>query len=222
MTEGTPPATRVLLVDDHVLVRDGLKRVVNDQPDMEVVAEAGEGREALRLAQNHAPDIALLDVSMPGLDGVILAEEMRRSCHKVRIIAVTRYDDEGFVRRMLEAGASGYVRKQSSSIEVVRAIRAVAQGYQYIDPGVRRSAPDSGTSTASQLSETGAGEPLTSQEEDVLRLLAASNSTQQIAEQLGLTLEDVAIRKTSAMQKSGLRTRLQIISFARSRGWLER
>jgi DNA-binding NarL/FixJ family response regulator len=210
----------VLLADDHLLVRDGLKRVVNEQPDMDVIAEAGEGREAGRLAQNHAPDIALLDVSMPGWAGVTLAQEMTRTCPQVRIIAVTRHDDEGFLTRMLNAGAHGYVLKQSPSAELVRAIRAVAQGQQHIDSAVRRHVSEPPPPTLHNI-DAAVSEPLTSLEEDVLRLVAATCSNQGIAELLTLPVEEVASLKRIAMRKTGLVTRLQVISFARSLGWDE-
>src|SRR5262245_9890704 len=106
---------RVLLADDHEMVRDGLKRLINEQSDMEVVAEAGDGREALRLAELREPDVVLVDISMPGVDGVTMSQELARVCPRVRIVAVTRHDDSAFVGRMLDAGAMGYVLKQSPS-----------------------------------------------------------------------------------------------------------
>ena len=112
---------KLLLAEDHVLVREGLKSLIDDQPDMEVVAEAGDGLHAVRLAQDRMPDVALADVSMPGLDGAQVTEMITAACPRVKVIALTRHEDASFVRRLLEAGAAGYVRKQSPSTELTRA-----------------------------------------------------------------------------------------------------
>ena len=132
-----PKKIRILLADDHALVREGVRRLFNDQQDMEVVAEAEDGLQALRLVELHAPAIAVVDVSMPGLDGMELAQRMTKSSPHVRIIALTRHTDGSFVRRMLDAGAKGYVLKQSAGTELTRAVRAVAAGDHYIDGSVR-------------------------------------------------------------------------------------
>lgn len=210
---------RVLLADDHVMVREGLKHLVNEQPDMEIVADAGEGREALSRARLDGPDVALVDVSMPGWDGVTVARELTRTCPNVRIVAVTRHDDADFVRKMFEAGAVGYVLKQSPSIELLRAIRTVAAGAQYIDPAVRTlHIPASPTCGEPAIARP--GEPLTANEETVLRLIASSWTNQRIAEHLGTDVAEVADLRSTAMQKTGLLTRIQIINYARTRGWL--
>jgi two-component system, NarL family, response regulator NreC len=129
---------RVLVADDHVMVRNGLKRLINDQRDMVVVAEAADGPAAVRLSESSLPDLALVDMSMPGWDGITTAQNIAAACPGVRIIAVTRHGEEPFVSRMLNAGASGYVLKQSSSSALLQAVRTVAKGGQYIDPGIRR------------------------------------------------------------------------------------
>lgn len=127
---------RVLPAEDHVTVREGLRRLVDEQGDMEVVAEAGDGREAARLAQELVPDVAVMDVSMPGWDGLKATRELSGACPQVRVLALTRHEDPGFIAEMLKAGAKGYVLKQSASGELIRAVRAVAAGQCYLDPAV--------------------------------------------------------------------------------------
>ncbi len=208
---------RILVTDDHELVLDGLTRLLDDQADMQVIARATEGETALRLAQMTRPDVALLDVSLPGRDGISIAQDLARLCPEVRTIAVTRHSDRAFVTRMLNAGASGYVLKQSSSNELVRAVRTVAGGGQYIDAAIQ--IPASGVTPIEP--DARGGESLTPDEEEVLRLVALSWSHLQIAEKLALDLTDVAALRRSAMEKAGLTTRIQVITYARSRGWLD-
>ena len=128
---------RILIVDDHPLVREGLKRLINDQPDMLVAGEAGDGHEALRFAKESLPDVALVDIWMPGLDGARVTQMITDACPQVKVIALTRHDDGGFVRKLLEAGATGYVLKQSALSELTRAVRAVAAGQQFVDASIR-------------------------------------------------------------------------------------
>ena len=132
---------RILIVDDHPLVRDGLKRLINDQPDMLVAGEAGDGHEALRFAKERLPDVALVDIWMPGLDGARVTQMITDACPQVKVIALTRHDDGGFVRQLLEAGATGYVLKQSALSELTRAVRAVAAGQQFVDASIRLRSP---------------------------------------------------------------------------------
>lgn len=210
---------RVLLVDDHAMVRDGLKRLIDEQVDMEVVAEAPDGREALRLAERSAPDVALIDVSMPGWDGPTLAGELTRVCPRTRLIAVTRHDEDVFVQSMLAAGVVGYILKQSAGSELVHAVREVARGNRYIDPSVR-ALPAVQPYVRTIEDMTAAGEPLTTAEVRVLRLIAGAWTHQQIADRLTIDVSIVVALRTSAMHKAGLATRVQIIKYARAHGWL--
>lgn len=203
------------------MVRDGLKRLINDQQDMEVVAEAGDGPEALRLAESLLPAVALVDVSIPGWDGVRITQTLTRTCPGTKVIAVTRHDDAAFVRRLLEAGAAGYVLKQSPSAELTRAVRAVAAGERYVDPSVRSARPPLSRAPAQTAPPGAPCERITDLEEQVLRLLASSYSNQQIAERLAMDVAEVADTKASAMRKTGVMTRLQVIQYARARGWVD-
>lgn len=208
---------RVLLADDNLPVRVALKRLIAHQPDMEVVAETSEGQEALQLAQTLSPDVALVDVSMPGWDGVRLAREMRSACPSMKVIAVTRHDDGGFVQKMLEAGACGYVLKQNATSTLVNAVRKCMDGVAYVDAGAKLSAPTSATAVAAMPIVKAEHAPLTSIEDNVLRLFGSASTLQEIAMELSLDYEEVVRIKEAAMRKLGIATRLQAINFVRSR-----
>jgi DNA-binding NarL/FixJ family response regulator len=210
---------RVVIVDDHDLIRDGLKRIIDHQDDMETVGEAGNGEEAVRAADVLQPTILLLDVSMPGMSGVEVTRVIRSTCPAVKVIAVTRHGEPGFVSAMLEAGATGYVLKQSRSDELIRAVRAVAAGNRYLDPTLTRAGralPDAGLRPPSDQHDE--VQVLNETEERVLRLVAGSHSNQEIAQQLSITTEDVSTIKSDAMHKAGLATRVQVVAYVRARG----
>src|SRR5687767_1976967 len=127
---------RILLADDHAVLREGLTMLIDAQPDMDVVAQAHGGREATRLFALHSPDIVVLDVSMPDMDGAEAAEHMRETCPNARVLALTRHADQGYLRRLLRAGAVGYVLKRTAGDALIHAIRTVARGGTYIDPSL--------------------------------------------------------------------------------------
>jgi DNA-binding NarL/FixJ family response regulator len=210
---------RILIADDHLLVRDGLKRLIDDQPGMEVIAEAMNGTEALELARELLPAIAIVDVSMPGMDGVALTRLLQESCPQVRVLALTRHDDAAFVRKMMQAGACGYVLKQSVSAELIRAIHGVSAGTAYIDPSVRPAEP-ARDPREDHAGDVSAHEPLLPLEEQVLRLLAASYSNEEMATQLSVDVEAIAGARVGAMRKIGVTTRFAVIRYAQARGWL--
>lgn len=210
---------RILLAEDHVLVREGLRRLINDEPDMRIVGEAADGSQAVRLARDVMPAVALVDISLPGWDGATATRILTATCPQVRVIALTRHDDPAFVTNMLEAGAAGYVLKQSPSSELVRAVRAVAAGGTYLD---RALAAAGRASPSSPPPPTPAppGEPISEREEQILRLVASSHSNREIASALSIEPRHVAEQKASAMRKLGLVTRLDIINYATAREWL--
>src|SRR5215470_15537702 len=127
---------RVLIAEDHETVREGLRMILGAQPDIEVVGDVGDGRAAIELAKSVHPDVVLMDISMPSLNGLKATERLKASCPEAKIVAVTRHKDDGYLQQILRAGASGYVLKQSSASELLHAIRAVAKGGKYLDPAV--------------------------------------------------------------------------------------
>jgi DNA-binding NarL/FixJ family response regulator len=210
---------RILIVDDHPLVRDGLKRLINDQPDMLVAAEAGDGHEALRFAKESLPDVALVDIWMPGLDGARVTQMITDACPQVKVIALTRHDDGGFVRKLLEAGATGYVLKQSALSELTRAVRAVAAGQQFVDASIRAAVTPS-SSGAARAEPAAPEAALSLQEQTVLRLVAAAYTLQEIATSLSIDLPEALATRAAAMAKAGLATRTDVVRYAQACGWL--
>lgn len=210
---------RVLLADDHAILREGLAMLINGQDDMSVVAQAANGREALELARESRPDVAVLDVSMPELGGAEAAEHIRAECPGVRVLALTRHADQAYVRRLLQAGAAGYVLKRSAADTLIGAIRTISRGGTYVEPRLagallQRAFGQLGTAAAP------APEPLTAREEEVLRSIAWGRSNKEIAAELGLSIKTVESYKAAAVQKLNLRNRGEIVRYAVSRGWL--
>jgi len=214
----TNGAIRVLLVDDHALVRDGLKRLINDEPGMEIVGEARDGPEAVTLAQSIRPAVAVVDMSMPGWDGVRTTVALKHACPDLQIIILTRHTNPVFVQRSLQAGADGYVRKQSAAVELTAAIRAVAAGKPYVDEPIG-AITSPASAPASSRTDDSDPPALTPLEEQVLRFVAAAHSNEHIGGQLGIPAAEVAHVKARAMGKARLATRLQVMRYAEDRGW---
>lgn len=203
---------RVFLVDDHEMVREGLRVLVGAQPDMQVVGEAGDGREALnRLAAARA-DIVVLDLSMPGMSGLATAKALK-AAGGAAIVALTRHDDDAFVQELTAAGAAGYVLKQSPSDELLRAIRIVARGGRHLDPAL----PDREQRDARRRATTA---PVSPRELDVLRLTALGHSNKEIAAQMSIAIKTVEVHKSNAMRKLNLRGRSDVVRYAVMQEWL--
>jgi two-component system response regulator NreC len=212
---------RILLADDHGVLRDGLTLLINAQPDMQVVACARGGREAVQLAAQVEPQVVVLDVSMPDLGGAEAAEQIRDRCPGVRILALTRYADQGYLRRLLDAGASGYVLKRTAGDALIDAIRVVAEGGSYIDPtlaGNLVARMGRAASVGSDLPQRNG--VLAEREIQVLRLIAWGQSNKEIAAQLGLSVKTVESYKATALDKLQLRSRTDILRYALANNWL--
>ena len=211
---------RVLLAEDHETVREGLKLILNAQPDMEVVGEAENGQEAVSRTRALAPDVVVLDISMPRLNGLKATQAIKECCPKVKVLTLTRHADDGYLQQLLRAGVSGYVLKQSRSSELLHAIRAVAGGGKYVDPSIadkllgdyRNRQHDAGASAKASL---------TPREEEVLRLIAWGYSNKEIAGRLELSVKTIETHKANAMHKLGMASRIDIVRFALLQGWLE-
>jgi DNA-binding NarL/FixJ family response regulator len=212
---------RVLIAEDHGTMREGLKLLFNHEPDLSVVGEAGDGREAVRLAQELLPDVAVMDISMPGWDGLKATRKLTETCPQVRVLALTRHDDYGFLTEMLRAGAAGYVLKQSASAELIRAVRAVAAGQNYLDPSVTAKVVGGRAGGSPKNSPAESGEPVTAREEEVLRQIALGYSNKEIAARLGVSVKTVEAHKANGARKLGLGTRMDIVSYAIFRGWMQ-
>jgi len=211
---------RILLADDHEIFREGLKMLVSAQPDMEVIGEAKNGRTAVALAQQLQPDVVVMDVSMPELNGLKATEKLKALCPHVKILTLTRHTDDGYLQQLLKVGASGYVLKQSASSELIRAIRSVSRGDTYIDPALTERLISSFVG-ARPARGTPAGKDLTGREEEVLRFIAWGYSNKEIAARLSLSVKTVEAHKTNAMQKVGFKSRIDIVRYALLQGWLQ-
>jgi DNA-binding NarL/FixJ family response regulator len=211
---------RILLADDHETLRDGLKLLVGSQPDMEVVGEADNGRVAVQLAQQLLPDVAVMDVSMPELNGLQATKKLKQQCPQVKVLTMTRHTDGGYLEQLLQAGASGYVLKQSKSVELLRAIRAVAAGQTYLDPAITEKVVGgfiSGRGARGASAET----TLTEREVEVLRLIALGYTNKEVAARLSLSVKTVEAHKARGMEKLGMKSRVDLVRYAMLRGWLQ-
>lgn len=211
---------RIVLAEDHETVREGLKMIISAQPDMEVVGEASDGRAAVVCAQELAPDIIVMDVSMPHLNGLKATEKVKQCCPQVKVLTLTRHTDDGYLQQLLRAGVSGYVLKQSAASELIHAIRAVAAGGKYLDPGVAGKAIGNYVGRSSSL-RGGAQGGLSDREAEVLRLIAWGHSNKEIGTRLELSVKTVEVHKANAMKKLGMGSRIDIVRYALLQGWLQ-
>ena len=216
------PAIRVVIADDHAIVRDGLRALVEAQPGIVVVGEAADGHEAWQRACDLLPDVLVLDLSMPGVGGMEAAERVAKDCPAVRVLALTMHEERGYVAQLLRSGAAGYVLKRTASADLVRAIRAVASGGTYVDPslaGALLTEPPWPQGSASAA--RGAPPPqLTTREAEVLRLVARGHTNKEIAAALAIGVKTVETHKANGMTKLGLTSRAALVRFGMEVGWL--
>jgi DNA-binding NarL/FixJ family response regulator len=208
---------RVLLAEDHRTVRHGFRMLLDAQPDIECVGEAGDGRVALRLAKELAPDIVLMDVTMPEMNGLKATERLCSESPGVRVVALTRHTDRGYMQQLLQAGASGYVLKQSDPSVLLQAVRAVAAGGDYLDPAIAGKALSG--FFGRRAGPVGEGY-LSDRETEVLRLIALGYSNKEIAARLTLSVKTVEAHKANAMRKLDMTSRIDIVRYAILQGWL--
>ncbi len=211
---------RILIADDHISVREGFKFIVEAQSDMEVVGEAGDGRTAIEMAQELHPDIILMDISMPKLNGLKAAAKLKRVAPDIKILTLTRHTDTAFLHELLQAGVSGYVLKQSSSDEIIRALRAIAKGDNYLDPAITGKVFNDYTEKQTKLRGDTTGVPLTEKESEVLRHIALGYSNQEIADKSNVSVKTVEAQKANALRKLNMRSRKDIIRYAILQGWM--
>jgi DNA-binding NarL/FixJ family response regulator len=211
---------RVLLADDHATVRYGLKLLIDAEPDMTVIAEAGDGDEAVRKTLQTKPDVVVMDISMPGMNGLAATRALKQTQPDTQIITLTRHTEDAYLQELLRAGASAYVLKRSAPTELLHAIRGVAAGGQYLDSTLTSRV------TAGFVTRPGGGagkqpSALTEREAQVLRLIAAGYGNKEIAAKLTLSAKTVDAHKTNAMRKLDLRGRIDIVKYAVLQGWLD-
>lgn len=210
---------RIFLADDHPVVLAGIKALVTADTDFQVVGEASDGNTALRMATELSPDIVILDISMPGLNGVKVAELLREACPKCKVLALTVHEDSGYLRQLLELGIAGYLLKRSAAEDLVRAIRAIAKGGLYLDPAVAGKVIG-GTPERKAGTEFRETVELSDRELEVLRLTASGHSNRSTANELHIGVKTVETYKARAMEKLGFQTRVELMRYAVSKGWL--
>ena len=212
---------RILIADDHAVIRSGLRLLLDAQADMEVVGEAGTGEETVAKTEALQPDILLLDIAMPGLNGLEAARQVRQRVPQVRIIVLTMYDDDAYLRQFLEIGAAGYVLKKAADTELVNAIQAVHRGEPFIYPSLMGQLIDSYLKQPSPVRGRESSEELSSRESEVLQLVALGYTSQQIADQLSISVNTVETHRAHIMEKLGLRGRAQLVRYALAKGLLK-
>jgi DNA-binding NarL/FixJ family response regulator len=216
----TPRKLRVLLADDHVTVRHGLKLLIDKEPDMTVVAEASDGASAVQRALDLKPDVVVMDISMPGMNGLVATRTLKEKQPQAAIVTLTRHGDDAYLQELLRAGVAGYVLKQSAPAELLQAIRAAAAGGQYLDSTLTARV------TAGFLGREGrrpakSNAALSERESEVLRLIASGYSNKEIAARLALSVKTVEAHKANAMRKLDLNGRIDIVKYAVLQGWLD-
>ena len=206
----------VFLAEDHETVREGLRLLVNAQDDMRVVGEAGDGKTAIEQAQSLKPNVVVLDVSMPQVNGVVAAQTLRSSLPSAAVVTLTPHRDSAYVQQLLAAGAAAYVLKQSSSKELLKAIRAAAAGQKYLDAALQPPPPSTGAPRPTTVTPS-----ITERETAVLRLTSVGHSNKQIAAKLGIAVKTVEVHKSNAMRKLNLAGRTDVVRYAAVQGWLQ-
>lgn len=215
-------ATRILLADDHAILRAGLRSLLSEQPDMEVVAEAESGLETLSLAESLQPDAILLDLTMPGLNGLEALPLLRQRAPDSQVLVLTMHDDEGYVREALQAGAAGYILKRAVDSELIDAIRAVVRGEVYIHSTLTRVLLDGILPNhASSAAAADPWESLSEREFSVMRLIALGYTNADIADQLSISVKTVETYRARGMEKLGLNSRAELVRAALKRGLLD-
>jgi DNA-binding NarL/FixJ family response regulator len=210
-----------MVAEDHRTVREGLKFIVNSQDDMETVGEAGDGREAVWAAQKLVPDLVLMDISMPEINGLTATATLKRTRPEIKILALTRHFDDAYLQELIQSGASGYILKQSAPTELPRAIRHVADRGNHLDPSLTRKVFAGFTETRNRPRGETAGAALTARESETLRYIALGYSNREIAEKLDLSVKTVEAHKACALKKLSISSRREIISYAILQGWMQ-
>jgi two-component system, NarL family, response regulator NreC len=212
---------RVLLADDHVLVRQGVKMILTNEPDIEVIGEAEDGQQAIEMAEQFKPDVAVLDISMPGVNGVEAMRRIRAVLPNVHTLALTMHGDDSYVFQVLKAGGSGYVLKRSAANDLVQAVRAARRGQAFLYPSVAKAV----AADYIKRVETGEGretyDGLSEREREILTLVAEGSTNREISEQLSISIKTVQTHRTHIMEKLNLHDRTMLVRYAVRKGLIE-
>jgi len=212
--------SRIALCDDHPIVLNGLQNLIASEPDFEIVGTATDGLAALKLIAEKLPDIALIDISMPELNGIALARRLQQEAPSVRVVVLTVYEDRAFLKQALDAGVRGYLLKRSAAESLIQAARAVLTGGIYVDPAIAdrlfvNSAPRQGRNGDKRTMPA-----LTERESEVLKLTALGFTNKETARRLDIGVKSVETYKARGLEKLGLNTRAELVRYASAEGWL--
>ena len=209
---------RILLADDHTVVRQGLRKVLEERPDWEVVAEAGDGREAVRQAEELEPDVAILDITMPLLNGVEATRQIVRRSPSTRVLVLTMHSDEAYVNQTLQAGATGYLLKESADVDLIQAVSAVSQGKSFFSPAIARVMLDDYVRQLADKGITDRYESLSEREREIFQLIAEGKANKEIAAILAISPSTVETHRARIMEKLDLHIAAEIVLYAVRKG----
>ncbi|MBI4286212.1 MAG: response regulator transcription factor [Chloroflexi bacterium] len=212
---------RVLLADDHLILREGIRALLQREPDIEVVGEASDGREAVAKAGQLLPDIVLMDITMPGLNGLEATQEIKKKSPQVKVLILTMHETSQYLAGMLKADASGYVVKTATTTELISAIKAVNQGDVYLYPSITRMLVEDYLQRAKAGEEKTSYEGLTSREREILRYVSEDKKNKEIAELLGISVRTVQAHRTNLMEKLGAHDRTELVKYAIRKGIID-
>lgn len=209
---------RILLADDHTVVRQGLRKILEERPDWEVVAEAGDGREAVRQAEELKPDVAIIDVAMPLLNGIETTRQIVRKSPSTRILVLSMHSDEAYVNQMLKAGATGYLLKDSADVDLLQAVSAVSKGTSFFSPAIAKVMLDDYVRQLADKGITDRYESLSAREREIFQLIAEGKANKEIAALLSISPSTVETHRARIMEKLDLHSAAEIVLYAVRRG----
>ncbi len=210
---------RVVIADDHAIVRTGLRALIKSEPAMELIGEAAGGYEAIELVEKTMPDVLVLDLSMPDLDGIAVTKKIKPRFPDLHILILTLHEDEALLKAALKAGAAGYILKRAAETELISAINIILRGDLYIDPSMIRTLLDENATPAKAQSES--TEVLTQRETEVLRLIVQGYTNRQMGEALNISVRTVEGHRANVSEKLGLHSRVELVRYAREHGLIE-
>ncbi|MGH9238718.1 MAG: response regulator [Vicinamibacterales bacterium] len=209
---------RILLADDHTVVRQGLRKLLEERPDWEVIAEAGDGREAVRLAEQHKPDVAILDVAMPLLNGIEATRQITKRVPATRVLVLSMHADEAYVTQILQAGATGYLLKDSADVDLLKAVGEAAHGRSFFSPAIARVMLDDYVRQLADKGVTDRYESLSEREREIFQLIAEAKTNKEIAALLNVSPSTVETHRAHIMEKLDLHSAAEIVLYAVRRG----
>jgi DNA-binding NarL/FixJ family response regulator len=215
---GEMPRVRILLADDHTMVRQGLRKVLEERSDWEVVAEANNGREAVRLAEQHHPDVAIVDVAMPLLNGIETTRQITKRVPATRVLVLSMHSDEAYVTQILQAGATGYLLKDSADVDLMQAVGAVSVGKSFFSPAIARVMLDDYVRQLADKGITDRYESLSAREREIFQLIAEGKTNKEIAALLSVSPSTVDTHRGHIMEKLDLHSAAEIVLYAVRRG----